>query len=71
MQRLFLSLNYMKTIKISTDRILLIIIIVLLWCNTLIKACESDVNINPQPTVTMLENTVWSTKITKHSYIQL
>ncbi|MFK7750850.1 MAG: hypothetical protein AB8B65_20845 [Kordia sp.] len=46
----------MKTIKISTDRILLIIIIVLLWCNTLLKACEND--INPQPTVAMLENTI-------------
>lgn len=49
----------MKTIKISTDRILLIIVIIVLWCSTLTKACETDINMTPEPTIALLENTVW------------
>ncbi|MBC8756936.1 hypothetical protein H2O64_19850 [Kordia sp. YSTF-M3] len=46
----------MKRIQISTDRILLVIIIVLLWCSTLIKACESDSHINPEPKFAHVED---------------
>ncbi|WP_420571184.1 hypothetical protein [Kordia sp.] len=53
----------MKSIKISTDRILLIIIIILLWFNALLKACESDIHTNPQPTITIVKDTVWQTRI--------
>jgi hypothetical protein len=53
----------MKTIKISTDRILLVIIIAFLWYSTLMKACESDIHINTEPTVTVVRDTVWQTKI--------
>ncbi|QHI37527.1 hypothetical protein IMCC3317_29060 [Kordia antarctica] len=53
----------MKTIKISKDRILLVVIIILVWYTTLLKACESDINISPEPTVTIVRDTVWQTKI--------
>lgn len=53
----------MKKIQISTDRILLIIIILLLWYSSLLKACESDAEINPKPTVTIIKDTIWQTKI--------
>ena len=63
MQRLFLTQIIMKTINISTDRILLIITIILIWYSTLLKACEGDVHINPEPTVTIVKDTIWQTKI--------
>ena len=42
----------MKKIQISSDRILLIMIVMLLWYTSLLKACENETNINLQPTVT-------------------
>ncbi|EDP96796.1 hypothetical protein U8527_00630 [Kordia algicida OT-1] len=53
----------MKKIQLSTDRILLVLITVLVWYSTLMKACESDTEIQPQPTVTVVKDTIWQTKI--------
>ncbi|WP_046743433.1 hypothetical protein [Kordia zhangzhouensis] len=53
----------MKTIQISTDRILLIIVIFLVWYSTLLKACDTEVEIQPQPIVTIVKDTIWQTKI--------
>lgn len=53
----------MKKIQISTDRILLIIIILLLWYSTLLKACESDADISLQPNLTMVKNKIYSVEI--------
>lgn len=53
----------MKKIQISTDRILLVVIIILVWYSTLMKACESDIEIQTQPTVTIVKDTIWQTKI--------
>lgn len=63
MQRLFLPIHIMKTIHITTDRVLLIIIILLIWYSTLLKACETDTDYQPQPTVTIVKDTIWQTKI--------
>lgn len=62
-QRLFLAYIIMKKIQISTDRILLIIILMLLWYSTLIKACESDVDISLQPNVTMVNDKIYTMEI--------
>ncbi|WP_430411010.1 hypothetical protein [Kordia sp.] len=63
---------------ISTDRILLVVIIGFLWYNMLLKSCESDVNISPQPTITIVKDTIWQTKIdtlhvetTKFEYVYI
>lgn len=68
----------MNTKHISTERILLVIIIGLLWYSMLLKSCESDIEINPQPTVTIVKDTIWQTKIdtlhietTKFEYVYI
>ncbi len=68
----------MNTKHISTERILLVIIIILLWYSMLLKSCESDVEINTQPTVTIVKDTIWQTKIdtlhirtTKFEYVYI
>ncbi|MEM6720347.1 MAG: hypothetical protein AAF611_13565 [Bacteroidota bacterium] len=43
----------MKKIQISSDRILLIVMALLLWYSTLLKACESETDINLEPKVTI------------------
>ena len=45
----------MKKIHISTDRILLITIALLLWYSTLVQACESDAEIDLTPEISMSE----------------
>jgi len=41
----------MKKIHISSDRILLILMVLQLWYTTLVKACESDANLDLEPKV--------------------
>lgn len=45
----------MKKVQISTDRILLIVTVILLWYVTLIKACESETDIQLMPNVTIVK----------------
>lgn len=68
----------MNTKHISTEHILLVIIIGLIWYSMLLKSCESDVEINTQPTVTIVRDTIWQTKIdtlhiqtTKFEYVYI
>lgn len=68
----------MNTKKLSSEHILLILIIGLLWYNMLLKSCESDINHKPQPTVTIVRDTIWKTKIdtlhietTKYEYVYI
>jgi len=49
----------MKKIHISTDRILLIIIVLVLWYSTLLKACEADTDIGVQPEFTMVKKNAY------------
>jgi hypothetical protein len=48
----------MKKIQVSTDRILLILIVVLLWFTMLLKACEQDTEVDLQPTAIITNNDV-------------
>lgn len=68
----------MNTKHISTERILLVIIIGLLWYSLLLKSCESDIEISTEPTVTIVRDTIWQTKIdtlhiqtTKFEYVYI
>ncbi len=45
----------MKKIQISTDRILLIVTLILLWYTTLVKACESETEMPLEPNVTSVQ----------------
>ncbi|PTX60513.1 hypothetical protein C8N46_106158 [Kordia periserrulae] len=45
----------MKKIHLSTDRILLIMIALLLWYSTLLKACESDNEVTLEPQISMVQ----------------
>jgi hypothetical protein len=53
----------MNTKHIATERILLVVIIGLIWYSMLLKSCESDTGFNPAPTVTIVKDTIWQTKI--------
>lgn len=46
----------MKKIQISTDRILLIIMVMLLWYTTLVKACENETAASLEPNITFTED---------------
>jgi hypothetical protein len=48
----------MKKIHLSTDRILLIMIALLLWYSALLKACESDSNVSLEPKISMVKENV-------------
>ncbi|WP_298417852.1 hypothetical protein [uncultured Kordia sp.] len=68
----------MNTKHISTERILLVIIIGLLWYSLLLKSCESDIGIKAEPTITIVRDTIWQTKIdtlhiqtTKFEYVYI
>ncbi|WP_046755248.1 hypothetical protein [Kordia jejudonensis] len=68
----------MNTKYISTERILLVIIIGLLWYSLLLKSCESDVQLNTKPTITIVKDTIWQTKVdtlhietTKFEYVYI
>lgn len=45
----------MKKVQISTDRILLIVTVILLWYVTLVKACESETDMQLTPNVTIVK----------------
>jgi len=50
----------MKKIQISTDRMLLIMIMLLLWYSTLLQACESESesDIHLQPKITVVKDEI-------------
>lgn len=68
----------MNTKHISTERILLVIIIGLLWYGLLLKSCKNDIEINSEPIITIVKDTIWQTKIdtlhietTKFEYVYI
>jgi hypothetical protein len=56
----------MKKIHVSTDRVLLILIVLLLWYTTLLQACESDTEIDLQPTLSVVDEKIVTGKLNDH-----
>ncbi|AXG68889.1 hypothetical protein KORDIASMS9_01107 [Kordia sp. SMS9] len=59
----------MKKIQLSTDRILLIVTLLLLWYIHLVNACESETDIQLKPNLTIVNEESSSIK-TYHSNVK-